>query len=139
MRAVVTPLQSALCQYFPRISQGRYLLTHQQLSGDNDSWEFDMTLEERMDRVEHLSATMFEEWREERKLDRQLWRDTQRQIEESQRRIEEWGKQTREADDRLGKLIGELATESRLADAELSKRIDDMVSAMGELLKRLGK
>ncbi|HUI82557.1 MAG TPA: hypothetical protein VLY24_31760 [Bryobacteraceae bacterium] len=46
-----------------------------------------MTIDERLDRLEHITAGMFEQWQKEREEDRQLWRDTQRQIEETDRHL----------------------------------------------------
>ena len=42
-----------------------------------------MTAEERIDRIEHVTAALVEERRKDREEYRQLWRDTQRQIQET--------------------------------------------------------
>lgn len=97
-----------------------------------------MTLEERVDRLEHYSAAFVEERRQQREEDRQLWRDTQRQINELSVRVVQIADEFREADKRLEARIDQLATESRAADQRLGERIDALVTAIGQLTARMG-
>jgi hypothetical protein len=59
-----------------------------------------MTIEERFERIEHVTAGLAEAYRKDREENRQLWRDTNRQIER-------------------------LAEESRAADKRLEERSSD--------------
>jgi len=75
--------------------------------------------------------------------DRQLWRDTQRQINELTRKIADTNdaithlaEESRDADRRLGERIDRLADESRAADQRLGERIDALVSAIGVFLAK---
>ena len=95
-----------------------------------------MTIDERLDRLEHITAGVFEHWQKEREEDRALWRNTQKQIEETDRR--------------LGNRIDQFAAASRAAAAEsreadkklgeridkLGERIDGLVSAIGEWMHK---
>ena len=98
-----------------------------------------MTIEERFERIEHVTAGIAEERRKDRDENKNLWRDTQRQIfdlatgaNELRSRIEE-----------LGERIDKLATESRAQDKrtgqridQLGEHIDQLVSAIGQLITR---
>ena len=95
-----------------------------------------MTIEERFERIEHVTAGLAEERRKDREEFRQLWRDTQRQINELSVRMLQLSDQISEVDHRLGKRIEQLAEESRAADKRLGERIDNLVSGMGEFLKK---
>jgi hypothetical protein len=97
-----------------------------------------MTTEERLDRIEHVTAGIAEEHRKDHAENRQLWRDTQRQINELSARTLQMGDELRYAIDRL-------AEESRAAhkrfddaDQRLSQRIDGLTSAIGQLIARMG-
>lgn len=95
-----------------------------------------MTIEERLDRIEHVAADLAEERRKDREEYRQLWPDTRRQLNELTLKIAD----TDDVVARLGEKIDRPAEESRAADQRLSDRIDALVSAMGEFLKsRNGK
>jgi hypothetical protein len=97
-----------------------------------------MTIEERLSRIEHITAGTDERQRRDHEEDRELWRDTQRQIQEVDerlgQRIEELARESKAADERLGKRIDDLAAESRAADARLGQRIDDLVSGIGQFM-----
>ena len=106
-----------------------------------------MTTEERFERIEHVTAGLVEQFRVEREENRQLWRETQRHIEEVDRRlgarIEELAVKIEEVDHRLGARIDEvgqriqaLAEESRAADKRLEERIGSLVSAIGKFMAR---
>jgi len=99
-----------------------------------------MTIEERLARIEHITAGTDERQRRDHEEDRELWRDTQRQIQEMDerlgQRIEELARESKAADERLGKRIDDLAAESRAADERLGQRIEAMVSSIGEFLRQ---
>jgi chromosome segregation ATPase len=98
-----------------------------------------MTVEERFERIEHITAGLVEERRRDREEYRQLWRDTQRQINDLTLKIAatndaitrlaeesraEYGRFD-EADRRLAERIEEV-------DRRLGQRIDSLASAIGE-------
>ncbi len=97
---------------------------------------FFMTTEERFERIEHVTAGLVEEHRKNREEDRQLWRDTQRQIGELASKIERFAEESRAADKRLEEKIDRLADESRAADKRLEERIESLVSAIGKALTK---
>jgi hypothetical protein len=106
-----------------------------------------MTSEERLNRIEHLTAGIAEERRKDREEYKGLWRDTQRQLSEVSIRLV----QLSEADSRLEARIEQLAeearaaaaearvaaAESRAADKRLEQRIADLVSGFGEFIAKL--
>ena len=96
-----------------------------------------MTTEERLDRIEHVTAGLAEEHRKNHEEDRQLWRDTQRQINELSARTLQMGDELRYAIDRM-------AAESRAAhrrleeaDKHLQERIDGLTGVFGQLITRI--
>jgi septal ring factor EnvC (AmiA/AmiB activator) len=96
-----------------------------------------MTIEERFERIEHVTAGIVEERRRDREENRQIWRETQRQINEltskvadTQRQMDELTLKVADTND----AITRLAEESREADRRLGERIDALVSAIGKLL-----
>ena len=106
-----------------------------------------MTVEERLDRLGHYTVGEIEERRKDREENRQLWRDTQRQINELTLKIADTNDLiSRFADEfRVGiaELRGETRVglaafrdESRAADARLGERIDALVSAIGQMLSK---
>jgi len=97
-----------------------------------------MTTEERLDRIEHVTAGMAEERRKDREEDRQLWRDTQRQINELSARTLQMGDELRYAIDRMAE--ESRAAHKRLEDADerLHQRIDGLTTAIGQLITRMG-
>jgi hypothetical protein len=92
-----------------------------------------MTIDERLDRIEHISAGMDEQRRKDRDEYKGLWRDTQRQLNELGARLLQMSEETQDADRRLGELIAQLAEEGRATN----KRVDEMVSGIGELIRSL--
>jgi methyl-accepting chemotaxis protein len=94
-----------------------------------------MTVEERFERIEHITAGLVEERRKDREEYRQLWRDTQRQINELTLKVSD----INDAVTRLSDRIDHLAEESRLANQRLADRIDSLGSAMGQFLAALPK
>jgi chaperonin cofactor prefoldin len=93
-----------------------------------------MTIDERLERIEHVTAGLAEERRKDREEFRGLWRDTQRQINDAAVNLGKLTMQVTEIDDRLGARIEALAEESRAADQRLGERIKALVSAMGEFI-----
>jgi len=102
-----------------------------------------MTIEERFERIEHITAGLAEERIRDREENRQLWRDSQRQINELAVRMTELtstvtrlAEELQAADRRLGERIDRFAQESRAADRHLEERIEALVSAIGKALPR---
>jgi len=89
-----------------------------------------MTVDERFERIEHLTAGLAEESRKHREESRQLWRDTQRQINELTIRVSDLPGKVAGTND----AIVRLADESREADGRLGERIDSLVSTIGEFI-----
>jgi hypothetical protein len=94
-----------------------------------------MTTEERFERIELVTAGLAEERRKDREEFRQLWRETQRHIDEVALNLGKLTVQVVEIDDRLGARIEALAEESRAADKRLEQRIKSMVSGIGEFIR----
>ena len=98
-----------------------------------------MTTEERFERIEHVTAGLAEQARKDREENRQLWRDTQRHINELAVRM---GELTMRVNDLSMKVadtndaITRLAQESRDADQQLRERIDSLVSAIGKWMAK---
>src|SRR5579871_6714211 len=97
-----------------------------------------MTIEERFERIEHVTAGLAEQARKDREENRQLWRDTQRQLNELAVRM---GELTIRVND-LGVKIADtndaitrVAEESHAADQQLRERVDSLVSAIGEFIR----
>ena len=84
-----------------------------------------MTIEERFERIEHITAGLAEEHRRDHEENRQLWHDTQRQINELAVRLNDLTIKVADTND----AIVRLAEESRAADRQLGDRIDALVSA----------
>jgi DNA anti-recombination protein RmuC len=91
-----------------------------------------MTTEERFERIEHFTAGLAEQWKKEREEDRQLWRDTQRQLNELALKISE-------VDERLGKRLDQLAEESAIRDRESQERDRRLGERINEVDEHLGK
>jgi len=103
-----------------------------------------MTVDERLNRIEHVTAGIAEERRKDREEHKALWRDTQQQIKDLARHVGELAIETRLADERLGRRIDELAAANQETDRrirelgqETDRRIRDLMSAIGEMTKRL--
>ena len=87
-----------------------------------------------------------EERRRDREEDRQLWRDTQRQISvlarNSQRQIDQLTQKitdTNHAITRMGERIESVNQAAVDRDDALGQRLADLVSGIGELLRTAGK
>ena len=79
-----------------------------------------MTIDERFERIEHVPAGIDEERRKDREENRQLWRDTQRQINELAVRMNDLTLKVADTND----AITRLAEESRAGDRQLGERIE---------------
>jgi hypothetical protein len=98
-----------------------------------------MTIEERFERIEHITAGLAEERRKDREEYRQLWRDQQRQIDEMNRAITRLAEESRAANQRWREELYDLREEMLAGDRRLGERIDALVSAMGQFLSALPK
>jgi len=103
-----------------------------------------VTFEERFGGIEHVIAARDEERRKEREEDRQLWRDTQRQINETNAAIAAFTLKTDDAIartnaaiDRTNAAIRDETERAKAAEDELRTRIASLVSAMGEFFSRI--
>ena len=91
-----------------------------------------MTTEERLQRIEHLSAGIAEERRKDREEYKTLWRDTQRQINELAGNVNRLSLAIADTDEHLNRL----ASETSAADEKLGARIESLVSAIGQFIAR---
>ena len=100
-----------------------------------------MTSDQRLDRIEHLTAGIAEERHKDREEYKTLWRDTQRQLEalatdtrlrfeQVANRFDQIATDRQAADAKLDARIGALAD----ADEKLAARIASLVSAIGEFI-----
>jgi hypothetical protein len=98
-----------------------------------------MTTEERFERIEHVTAGLVEERRKDREESRQLWRDTQRQLDQLADRVNgiaiqmdrfilEAAARDAETDRRFRE------TDQRLRETDA--RIDKLVSGIGEFMRK---
>jgi chromosome segregation ATPase len=100
-----------------------------------------MTTEERFGKIEHVTAGLDEQRRKDREENRQIWRDTQRQLNEAAARINDLTLKMADANDRMDLMAEEsraadrrLAEAARAADQELRERIAASVSGMGGMM-----
>ena len=91
-----------------------------------------MTSEERFERIEHVTAALVEERRKDREEYRQLWRDTQRQINENSAAIAALTLKMADTQD----LIRAETERATNAEQQLRDRVDAMVSGIGELISQ---
>jgi chromosome segregation ATPase len=105
-----------------------------------------MTTEERFERIEHVTAGLAEQWKKDREENRQLWRDTQRQLNELAIRISEVDERLGKRIDQLSERMEELAEEAAVRDKEsherdrqLGARIEALVIAMGGFIAKQAK
>jgi gamma-glutamylcysteine synthetase len=102
-----------------------------------------MTIDQRLDRIEHLTAGIAEERRKDRDEYKELWRDTQRQLdalatdtrlrfEQVANRFDQIATDRQAADAKLDARIANLAD----ADEKLAARIASLVSAIGNFIAR---
>jgi hypothetical protein len=91
-----------------------------------------MTTEERFERIEHVTAGLVEERRKDREESRQLWRDTQRQLDQLADRVSGIAIQ-------MDRFILEAAARDAETDRrfrETDARIDKLVSGIGEFMRK---
>jgi len=96
-----------------------------------------MNIEERLERIEHLTAGTAEERRKDREEYKTLWRDTQRQIDETAANVNRLSLAIAGTNEQLHQLtdhVERLAEESRAADKRLEDRIASLVSAIGQFI-----
>ena len=91
-----------------------------------------MTTDERFDRLEHWYAGFSERWKQEREEDRALLRETQRNINTLSRKMVEVEEQML----RNAEQFAQHRKEQTERDKGLDERIDKLVSAMGEYIRR---
>src|SRR5450631_3999979 len=98
-----------------------------------------MTAGERLDRIEHVTAGLAEERRKDREEYRQLWRDTQRQINETNAVVAALAFKIADTNDTVARLAEDTHAESvraQAAERELRERVSNLVSAIGQLISR---
>lgn len=102
-----------------------------------------MTSDQRLDRIEHLTAGIAEERRKDRDEYKALWRDTQHQLNtlatETKLRFDQIANRL----DQVATHIDELAEETRArtaklaeTDEKLAARIESLVSAIGKFIAK---
>ena len=91
-----------------------------------------MTSDEPFERFEHVRAVLAEQRLKDREECRQLWRETQRHLNELTFKVAD----TNDTVARLGERLDQFGEESRAADKRLGERIASLVSAMGEFLAK---
>jgi len=96
-----------------------------------------MTTEERLNRIEHFTAAEAEQRRQDREENRQLWRDTQRQLDQLTANVNNLTIKLADTNDHLAARIDQLAEESRQADARLAARMEAMASATDQRIANL--
>lgn len=91
-----------------------------------------MTIEERLDRLEHFTAGLDDQARRDREESRQLWRDTQHEILSLSRKLNDITDQflrfQKEAEER------DRRTDERFRQTD--ERIQTLVSAIGEWIRK---
>ncbi len=98
-----------------------------------------MTLDQRLDRIEHLTAGIAEERRKDRDEYKALWRDMQERGNRTDERIARMA----DAVGGVALQVDRLAIETRLriaeladADEKLNGRIEALVSAIGQFIAK---
>jgi rubrerythrin len=98
-----------------------------------------MTIDERIARLEHYTAGLDEQSRKDREENRQLWRDTQRTLNEF---IERTTRSHEQLAEQLRQFQAEVVERDRETDRrfrETDARIESMVSAIGEFIRKQSK
>jgi phage shock protein A len=96
-----------------------------------------MTIEERMDRLAHFTVAWREESRKELAEHREVWRDTQRQINELARSVAGLSDRLLQFEDKVQSQILAIREEMAERDRKMDERIGTLVSSIAELVKRL--
>jgi hypothetical protein len=95
-----------------------------------------MTVEERFERIEHVTAALVEERRKDREEYRQLWRETNQAITRLAEESRAADARLEEKIDRVAEELRQYAVESRAADQRLGERIESLVLAFGKFLAK---
>jgi transposase len=98
-----------------------------------------MTVEERFERMEHVTAALVEERRKDREEYRMLWRENQRQINDLTIQIAELKDSIAKSSEETGKLFKDTDRKINLLadqDRHLGERIEALVSAIGALAQQ---
>ena len=102
-----------------------------------------MTIDQRLDRIEHITAQIAEERRKDREEYKGLWRDARERMNRTDERIGRMADAVSAVALQVDRLavetrlrIAELADESRAADEKLNARIEALVSAIGQLIAK---
>lgn len=104
-----------------------------------------MTTEERFPRIEHVTAGLAEERRKDREEFRELWRGTQRRLDQLAERLDglaantdrfaaEAAARDRRFEERMDRMVAEMAAldrASRVRDDRFGERIGALASATG--------
>lgn len=93
-----------------------------------------MTIDERLDRLEHFTAGLDDQARREREESRQLWRDTQREILSVSRKLNDLSEQFLRFQQEAAERDRQTDERFRQTDA----RIQTLVSAIGEWMRKSG-
>jgi methyl-accepting chemotaxis protein len=94
-----------------------------------------MTTEERFERIERLTAGLAEERRKDREESRNLWRDTQRQLNELTGKLADLSDRVAQIADESSAADRRLAARIEETDKRLGERIETMISAMGGYIR----
>jgi hypothetical protein len=92
-----------------------------------------MTIDERFERIEHVTAALAEERRKDREEYRQLWRDTQRQINANSAAIAALTLKIADTQD----FIRAETERAEAAEQDLRDRVSALVSAIGQFIQCL--
>lgn len=95
-----------------------------------------MTIDERIDRLEHVTAMHIEQAKKDYEENRRLWREQQQDIAAIWKRMED---RDRESQRRHDEGMAEMRAEIAARDKVMDKRIGDLVGAIGELIQRLDR
>jgi methyl-accepting chemotaxis protein len=100
-----------------------------------------MTIDQRLDRIEHITAGIAEERSKDRDEYKELWRDTQRQLDalatDTRLRFEQVANrldQVANRFDQIAERFDQSAAQAKETDQKLQARIASMVSAIGEFI-----
>ena len=106
------------------------------------SW-FQMRLEdnERIEKLEHITAAHIEQARLDYEENRRLWREQQAEIAAIWKRMEErdreWTRRMEDRDEEWQRRMIEMDREMTERDRTMDKRIGELVTAIGELIRRM--
>jgi hypothetical protein len=92
-----------------------------------------MTADERLGRIEHLTAGIAEERRRGREEYKNLWRDQQRQMDSLRGQVEALAVETRLRFDQVADRFDQVGQRFE----QVGERIDNLVSAIGELTRAI--